>query len=117
MSSHRRARKEAEQAEFEAEREETEAAEKVVVDYFDQVEDLTRAALLASGFHQHKAPVETPTRPKAKRLKPRRSRCRSLDTADGRAEILPRANDGEKKMRSASSARLWIETVVRVAIL
>lgn len=42
-----------ERAERRAEREATEAAEQPVVDYFEPVEDLTRAALFAAGFHQH----------------------------------------------------------------
>ena len=49
-----REQEDAETAVFEAEREEMDAAERVVVDYFNRVEDLTRAALLACGFHQHK---------------------------------------------------------------
>jgi hypothetical protein len=37
-----------------AERERLETAERTLCDYFNRVDDLARAALLASGFHQHK---------------------------------------------------------------
>jgi hypothetical protein len=37
-----------------AERHSLEAAERPLIDYFEQVEDLARSALFASGFHQHK---------------------------------------------------------------
>ena len=46
--------REAEARDARAERDALEAAERPLVDYFNLVDDIARAALLASGCHQHK---------------------------------------------------------------
>ena len=49
-----RAEREAERDERRAEREENRAEEKAVADWFDDVQAVADAAMIAAGFHKHK---------------------------------------------------------------
>jgi hypothetical protein len=54
IDEYKKSLRDCERADIQADREELEAAEKPLVEYFDLVEQIARAALLASGCHQHK---------------------------------------------------------------
>ena len=54
MQSVERAEREAERDERRAESEESRAEEKAVADWFDDVQAVADAAMIAAGFHKHK---------------------------------------------------------------